>query len=115
MVQWQKICAIAAATPAAYICFNNQNDKRVKCTDENKIKFAKQAIHRYMLINGVPGVSVGVTVNGKSIWKSGVGFADIEQNVKCNGRTVMRIASISKSVTGKKFIIILFNFYRNLL
>uniref|UniRef100_A0AC34G5R4 Beta-lactamase-related domain-containing protein n=1 Tax=Panagrolaimus sp. ES5 TaxID=591445 RepID=A0AC34G5R4_9BILA len=100
MTRWQKICAIAAVTPAAYICFNNrEGDKRVKFSIENKKKLAKQAIHRYMIINGVPGVSVGITVNGKSVWKNGVGYADIEQNVKCNGKTVMRIASISKSVT----------------
>lgn len=99
MSHWRKIYAVAAVTPSAYICFNDQNDKRVKPSFEYKKQLAKQAIHRYMLINGVPGVSVGVTVNGKAVWKGGVGFADIEQNVKCNGRTVMRIASISKSIT----------------
>uniref|UniRef100_A0A915Q372 Beta-lactamase-related domain-containing protein n=1 Tax=Setaria digitata TaxID=48799 RepID=A0A915Q372_9BILA len=49
--------------------------------------------------NGVPGLSIGVTRNGRSIWKEGFGYADVEQLVPCKSDTVMRIASISKPIT----------------
>ncbi|VDN29489.1 unnamed protein product [Gongylonema pulchrum] len=49
--------------------------------------------------NGVPGLSIGVSRNGRCIWKEGFGYADVEQLVPCTSETVMRIASISKPVT----------------
>lgn len=49
--------------------------------------------------NGVPGLSVGVSRNGRCIWERGFGYADVEQLVPCKSDTVMRIASISKPVT----------------
>nr|XP_033776819.1 serine beta-lactamase-like protein LACTB, mitochondrial [Geotrypetes seraphini] len=49
--------------------------------------------------SGVPGIVVGVSVDGKEVWSEGLGFADIENRVQCNPATVMRIASISKSLT----------------
>jgi serine beta-lactamase-like protein LACTB len=45
------------------------------------------------------GLSIGVTVHGRMIWKNGFGLADIEQRVPCTAETVMRIASISKIFT----------------
>lgn len=45
------------------------------------------------------GLSVGVTVHGRVVWKQGFGLADIEQRVPCTAETVMRIASISKTFT----------------
>lgn len=49
--------------------------------------------------NGVPGLSIGVSRNGRCIWEQGYGYADVEQLVPCKSDTVMRIASISKPVT----------------
>ncbi|EJW75324.1 hypothetical protein WUBG_13765 [Wuchereria bancrofti] len=49
--------------------------------------------------NGVPGLSVGVSRNGRCVWEQGFGYADVEQLVPCKSDTVMRIASISKPVT----------------
>ncbi|CAF0896331.1 unnamed protein product [Rotaria sordida] len=48
---------------------------------------------------GIPGVSIGVTMHGSLVWKKGYGLADIEQRVPCTPDTVMRIASISKAFT----------------
>ena len=52
-----------------------------------------------MLRYGVPGAVVAVAVNGRIVWSEGVGLADVENNVPCSKDTVMRIASISKSLT----------------
>uniref|UniRef100_A0A914SA08 Beta-lactamase-related domain-containing protein n=1 Tax=Parascaris equorum TaxID=6256 RepID=A0A914SA08_PAREQ len=38
-------------------------------------------------------------MNGDHVWSAGFGFADVEQMVPCSADTVMRIASISKSIT----------------
>jgi serine beta-lactamase-like protein LACTB len=40
-----------------------------------------------------------VSKNGQLIWSEGFGFADVESGAKCNGQSVMRIASISKPIT----------------
>ncbi|XP_023243128.1 serine beta-lactamase-like protein LACTB, mitochondrial isoform X5 [Centruroides sculpturatus] len=48
---------------------------------------------------GAPGIVVGVSIDGKPVWQEGLGYADIENRVLCTEDTVMRIASISKSIT----------------
>ena len=52
-----------------------------------------------MLKYGVPGAVVAVAVDGKIVWSEGTGLADVENNVPCTEDTLMRIASISKSLT----------------
>ncbi|MCP9265835.1 Serine beta-lactamase protein LACTB, mitochondrial [Dirofilaria immitis] len=65
------------------------------CTERKAATIVKQ----FMVRNGVPGLSVGVSHNGRCVWEQGFGYADVEQLVPCKSDTVMRIASISKSVT----------------
>ncbi|KAI7811843.1 serine beta-lactamase-like protein LACTB, mitochondrial isoform X1 [Triplophysa rosa] len=48
---------------------------------------------------GAPGIVVGVSVDGSPVWCEGVGYADLENRVRCSPETVMRIASISKPLT----------------
>ncbi|XP_058264910.1 serine beta-lactamase-like protein LACTB, mitochondrial isoform X1 [Hemibagrus wyckioides] len=48
---------------------------------------------------GAPGLVIGVSVDGTQVWGDGIGFADLENRVPCDVGTVMRIASISKSLT----------------
>ncbi|XP_031361607.2 serine beta-lactamase-like protein LACTB, mitochondrial [Lonchura striata] len=48
---------------------------------------------------GIPGILVGVSVDGKEVWSEGLGYADVENRVVCKPETVMRIASISKCLT----------------
>ncbi|ETN79912.1 hypothetical protein NECAME_09522 [Necator americanus] len=51
------------------------------------------------VVAGIPGLSVGVTVNGHVVWREGFGFANLESGSRCTEDTVMRIASISKPIT----------------
>ncbi|VDN04032.1 unnamed protein product [Thelazia callipaeda] len=53
----------------------------------------------FLLVNGVPGLSVAVSCDGYCIWNEGFGYANVEQLVPCTSDTVMRIASISKPLT----------------
>ena len=48
---------------------------------------------------GCPGVCIAVSLDGKTVWSEGFGFADVENRVLCTSKTVMRIASISKPIT----------------
>lgn len=66
---------------------------------ELRVKKARQILRRHMEEVGAPGIVVGVTVNGKQVWADGLGFADLENGVRCSPNTVMRIASISKPLT----------------
>lgn len=56
-------------------------------------------LHRIKDEVGAPGIVIGVSVDGKEVWSEGLGYADVENRVPCKPETVMRIASISKSLT----------------
>ena len=70
---------------------------------QSKVKKAIRAsrliIERFMVEKSIPGLVVGVSYKGQNIWMKGFGFSNLEQGTKCNQDTVMRIASISKSIT----------------
>ncbi|KAG0727165.1 Serine beta-lactamase-like protein LACTB, mitochondrial [Chionoecetes opilio] len=66
---------------------------------EESVRKSRQILRRHMQEVGAPGMVIAVTVNGKQVWTDGFGFADLENGVRCSPATVMRIASISKSLT----------------
>ncbi|CAO4372775.1 unnamed protein product [Caenorhabditis nigoni] len=66
---------------------------------EEKIQKAREMVETTMAIQGIPGLSIAVTVDGKMVWKSGFGYANLESSAKCTADSVMRIASISKPIT----------------
>ncbi|XP_069078105.1 serine beta-lactamase-like protein LACTB, mitochondrial isoform X2 [Pleurodeles waltl] len=63
------------------------------------IEASRELVRRIRVEVGAPGIVVGVSVDGKEVWSEGMGFADVENRVPCKPGTVMRIASISKSLT----------------
>ncbi|XP_047473617.1 serine beta-lactamase-like protein LACTB, mitochondrial [Penaeus chinensis] len=74
-----------------------QGDRKSRI--EEAVKQSRKLLKRRMIEAGAPGLTVAVSVNGETFWEDGLGFADLENNVRCTPRTVMRIASISKSLT----------------
>lgn len=48
---------------------------------------------------GSPGISYAISNDGELVMKGGIGLADVENCVSCTNETVLRIASISKSLT----------------
>lgn len=56
-------------------------------------------MQRVMAEQGIPGAVVCVAVDGEEAWSEGLGYADLENGVHCSPQTVMRIASISKSLS----------------
>src|SRR5262249_18455166 len=47
----------------------------------------------------VPGMAVGVVIDGELAYAKGFGFADVEKKMKPDADTVFRIGSITKSFT----------------
>lgn len=64
-----------------------------------KLEKCNKAVERTMVTKGIPGLSVGITLNGQKFWSRGFGFSNVEEHAVCNEGTVMRIASISKPIT----------------
>lgn len=60
---------------------------------------ARELAYRLKDEVGAPGLVIGVSIDGKTVWLEGLGLADVENRVPCHPDTVMRIASISKSMT----------------
>src|SRR6476659_10586026 len=57
------------------------------------------AVSKFMAAKHIPGVSVAVVDNGKFVWSSGFGMADLENFVPATSSTLYRLASISKPLT----------------
>src|SRR5438309_622500 len=57
------------------------------------------AVSKFMTETHVPGLSVAVVENGQVEWASGFGFADVENNAHATEHTLIRLASISKSLS----------------
>nr|XP_053629585.1 serine beta-lactamase-like protein LACTB, mitochondrial isoform X2 [Cherax quadricarinatus] len=79
---------------------SSANSQEVKITSvEEIVKKSRKLLKHCMEEGGAPGLTIAVSVDGKTAWEDGFGFADLENNVRCSPNTVMRIASISKSLT----------------
>ncbi|MHB1224785.1 MAG: serine hydrolase domain-containing protein [Gemmatimonadaceae bacterium] len=50
---------------------------------------------------GIPGLSVAVIVDGRTVWSEGMGYADLENRVAATPLTRFRIGSISKPVAAE--------------
>ncbi|GBO02176.1 Serine beta-lactamase-like protein LACTB, mitochondrial, partial [Araneus ventricosus] len=66
---------------------------------DKAIRKSRDIVQRVKDEYGIPGLVVGVSIDGRTVWKEGFGYADVENRVMCSSDTVMRIASISKSIT----------------
>jgi CubicO group peptidase (beta-lactamase class C family) len=66
---------------------------------KNLVPKLVDVIHRAKEEYGCPAISFAINHNGTLVLKGGMGLADVENYTPCNNRTIMRIASISKSLT----------------
>lgn len=58
-----------------------------------------KAVKTYKDKNGIPGMSVAVSENGKIVYARGFGHADLKNNKKAHAGTIYRLASVSKPIT----------------
>lgn len=61
-------------------------------------KYVLNYLQRVSEESGAPGVSASVSLNGKMIFSGGIGYADLDNQVPQNGKTVHNIGSVSKAV-----------------
>jgi CubicO group peptidase (beta-lactamase class C family) len=66
---------------------------------ENTHRVAKE-----WLVRGIPGFSVTVAVDGKTVFSEGFGYADLEQRVAVWPTTKFRIGSVSKPLTAAALV-----------
>lgn len=62
------------------------------------IDFLKKELELYRQKHGIPGLCFMASANGQT-YQVSIGHSDVENDVPCSERTVMRIASISKPLT----------------
>lgn len=84
MLVLQTGTAAAAATKAPY---------------SHALGTAQEVVQRLIKDAGIPGLAVTVVVDGKVLWSTAYGMADVEHRVPATPQTRMRIGSISKSMT----------------
>ena len=96
-MKYIRVAALCGSLVAAYSL------NAVKCKERNvyeeTIKKCRKLLQSSMQRHGIPGAVVAVSVDGRIVWSEGIGLADVENNVPCSEDTIMRIASISKSLT----------------
>ncbi len=57
------------------------------------------AVSSFMKRTGAPGVSIAIVVHGKTLFETGYGLADVENNVPATADTMYRLGSVSKPLT----------------
>jgi CubicO group peptidase (beta-lactamase class C family) len=68
-------------------------------SDSVLITEIRQFLTDTMAKAGVPGVSITIMRDGRTIWSEGLGWADVEQRVPVTALTRFRVGSVSKSLT----------------
>jgi len=60
----------------------------------------EQLVQEQMSRDSIPGLSVAIVRGGGAIWTRGFGLADVENSLAVTPKTVFRLASISKPISG---------------
>jgi CubicO group peptidase (beta-lactamase class C family) len=74
-----------------------ENAPRYQYSRKNDID---NAILNYSNTNNLPGISVVVIQNSDMLYRRGFGFADVDDNVTANSKTIYGAASVSKVIGG---------------
>ena len=68
------------------------------------VEFANATFHNLVTNQQMPGISATILQNGKQLLQKGYGFSDLENKVPVDpNKTIFRVASISKCITGLAF------------
>ena len=63
------------------------------------VEDASKSVRKFMREHRIPGLSITVADNGRIVWSEGFGFADRRNRERVSAETMMRIGSVSKTVT----------------
>ncbi len=92
-----EVCPAENGKGNQYAAVWRENDDRHDWSGRAK---AEQILANYAADPGIPGVGAAIVRNGKVIFRGGAGYADKDKNLLAHGRTVYRLASVAKAVTG---------------
>lgn len=73
--------------------------KKVDSKYKKSINESEKLINDLMSKQGIPGLSIAVSVNDKIVWSEGFGLADLESSAPVSSQTRFRIGSVSKLFT----------------
>ncbi len=77
-----------------------KNPSEVNSFDEARQE-AEKILYYLIQEEMIPGASITVTKQGKTIWQAGYGYADIAKKTPIDPqKTIFRVASMSKAITG---------------
>ncbi len=96
---WLAVAVPALATTAAAQTRPAYAAAGVPATYAATILRAEQFLRDSMAAGGIPGVEITVALGDTILWSTGLGWADVEQQVPVTTLTRMRIGSVSKSLT----------------
>lgn len=70
--------------------------------DSNKERIQKigQFVEELRGISQIPGISVVIVENGKTVYQNGFGYADVQEKMPVTSSTLFELASTSKAFTG---------------
>jgi len=74
-----------------------ENNARFRYSKKRQLN---NAVEDYLDANNLPGISVAIIENGKTRYRRGFGFADINDNKVAHSGTVYNTASVSKVIGG---------------
>ncbi|GMS94451.1 hypothetical protein PENTCL1PPCAC_16626, partial [Pristionchus entomophagus] len=94
-----RLGSLALLPAAAAFVYSNLDNCSLFKSDINREERTRDAIYRYMVERGIPGLSVAVSVDGRLRYSEGFGYADVETGAPCTANTAMRIGSVSKPIT----------------
>jgi CubicO group peptidase (beta-lactamase class C family) len=93
------IPAAAAIVPVAPLAAQALAATATSSRWAEAIKAGQAKLTELMAEHAVPGMSIAVLVDGQVVWSEGFGYADLENRVPVTPLTVMRIGSVSKTLT----------------
>lgn len=88
---------LPSSAPNASLFYNGPNALDIQLS--SAIERSRHIVEQLRETSACPGLVVGVSIDGRPVWRQGFGYADVENMTPCHAQTVMRIASISKSIT----------------
>ncbi|XP_028813565.1 serine beta-lactamase-like protein LACTB, mitochondrial [Denticeps clupeoides] len=89
----------AGVAAAAALGFSHRRNAEDAHNFAGAVDSSRDLVRRIKDEVGAPGMVAAVSVDGAEVWCEGFGYADLENRVPCGPETVMRIASVSKSLT----------------
>ncbi|CAG4998086.1 Protein flp [Dyadobacter sp. CECT 9275] len=86
---------LALRAPAQHTLSGSERNKRIMAA----MPVIEKLYNEYAVKNHFPGLAYGIVVDGVLLYSGGYGYSELKTAVPATGKSLFRIASMSKSVT----------------